>query len=162
MREIIELTMEPTDQVFSYYSDSDAKLLHLNVGLLARVRKLVPEGFRKMTLELTELEYELCIKHRGVEEPRVAALRGRDLREPGYIILTPPDTYKVVDGHHRMVRRYRGGIRSMEFWAAVPDIWTQCLMTCSPEDEAILAANLPDRVLAPASIPTRILKNSRA
>jgi hypothetical protein len=60
--------------------------------------------------------------------------------------------YTVVDGHHRLVRRFRGGVRQMDFYACMPSLWRQILMPSSPEEDAVVAKTLPDRPENPTNI----------
>lgn len=150
----IEFSLEQGDQVFSYWLDKE--LVHFNVSLLHRVRKVAPEFFRLIDIPLTEEIYDLCIKHRGIEEPRVERLCGKHLREPGYVALWNTDKqipdYTVVDGHHRIVRRYRGGVRTMSFWASDEFIWRQILMPEYLLDMERVMADLPERPKVPTNI----------
>lgn len=159
MSRIVELELEhrDRDQVFSYYHGNE--MLHFNATLLARMRlKLPKECFRLVTMDLDEDQYRLCIEHRGIEEPRVRNLRGVDLREPGYACLFEENggSFTIVDGHHRLVRRWRGGVRTMNFWFSERGIWQHCLVHYPPEYERILAQGMPERVQEPTQLLSRV------
>lgn len=153
----IEEEHRPTDQVFTTYQNG--KLLHFNASLLGRLQKKLPEGFRRITMQITEAEYRLCMVHRGIEEAKIDALRGRDLREPGIGVLFDEGTFSIVDGHHRLVKCYRGGIRTMDFWVTTSMVWSQCLVDYPPEYAALIEAELPPRVDEPAIIASAVLVN---
>lgn len=133
-----------TDQVFSYYHGDS--MLHFNTSLLSRIHKRVPSAFARITMDITEAEYNLCMVHRGIEEEKVARLRGAQLREPGLGALFDNGSFSIIDGHHRLVRRYRGGIRTMDFYCCASSLWTQCLVHYPAEYEAMIAETIPPRV----------------
>jgi len=147
---LLELSVEDADQVFSYHYEDT--LLHFNASLLARIHKEVPELFRKYRMTITEAEYDLCMQHRGIEEPKVERLRGKDLRAPGYSVLFEKSysedipSHTIIDGHHRLVRRYRGGIKFMDFYMCQRNVWQHCLMPSTPELDQKIAAALPPKV----------------
>lgn len=149
----IPISHEEGDQIFSYHRGED--ILHFNVTLLARIRAAAPEAFRKIEIELTPDIYNVCMDHRGIEEPKVEALTATQLREPGYAVVFPEGDYTVVDGHHRIVRRYRGGARTMDlYFCPLRDIWQHCLVPYTEEETAHIASFLPERVQGAAMIPT--------
>lgn len=156
----IDVHIEATDQVFSYYYEDT--MLHFNTSMLARIHKQLPDEFRLFEMNVTDAEYSLCMQHRGIEEPKVAALKGKNLREPGYGVLfdkwltNKVPTFTIVDGHHRLVRRYRGGIRTMSYWICFPYIWRNCLMPGSAEIDAIIAKALPPKVENEPSIFSQV------
>lgn len=148
----IEIEHRKMDQVFSYYHGDE--MLHFNASLLARLHKQMPNEFRLITMDLDEAIYDLCMKHRGIEEPKIDRLTPTQLREPGYGVLFEDGSFTIVDGHHRLVRRWRGAVRVMDFWVSPPAIWRECLVHYSPEFEKFLATGTPERVLDPALIPS--------
>lgn len=152
----IEAEHRETDQVFSYYHGGG--MLHFNASLLARIRAaLPPKCFQLITLDIGEDEYALCMAHRGIEEPKLAALTAAQLRDPGYAVLLDEQgmSFTIVDGHHRLVRRYRHGARQMKLWVTSRDIWQHCLVPYSKFDEAVLAQHMPERVAEPAQLLSR-------
>jgi hypothetical protein len=152
----IEIEHRDTDQVFSYFHGD--KMLHFNATLLARLHKQMPDEFRRITMELDEQTYGLCMNHRGIEEPKVDRLRPRDLREPGYGVLFADDgSFTMVDGHHRFVRRYRAGVRVMDFYVTVEAVWRNCLVEYSPEFDQELAKHMPERATEPEKFASRVI-----
>src|ERR1035437_1619960 len=109
----IEIEHRERDQVFSYYHNDT--MLHFNASLLARLHKQMPNEFRRITMDLGQAEYDLCMANRGIEEPKLANLTAQMLREPGYGVLFEGGTFTIVDGHHRLVRRWRGYVHVMDF-----------------------------------------------
>lgn len=150
----VEIEHRETDQVFSYYHGD--RMLHFNATLLARLHKAMPAEFQRITMDIGAAEYNLCMNHRGIEEPKVAALRPADLREPGYAVLFEEGSFTIVDGHHRLVRRYRGGVRVMDFWVCLPEVWRHCLVEYTAEGENNIAEALPPRVDDPTSIASTV------
>lgn len=131
-----------TDQVFSYYHDQS--MLHFNVSLLARLRGQLPtNAFARVTLDVGPGEYALVMEHRGIEDTKLTALKPEDLREPGYGVLFEDGSFTMVDGHHRLVARYRNGAHTMGLWVCFPEVWRACLVEYGTETEAILAQHLP-------------------
>jgi hypothetical protein len=154
---IYEITADhrPDDQVFSYYHHG--KLLHFNVSLLNRLREQMPKEFRRITMDITDAEYRLVMEHRGIEEPKVKALTPKQLREPGLMVMFEQDgTVSIVDGHHRLARRYRGGVRVMDFYVTHETIWRVCLVDYPPELESLLAEEIPPEVEMPAMLASSV------
>lgn len=150
----VEIEHRDTDQVFSYYHGD--KMLHFNATLLARLHEAMKPEFKRITMDIGQAEYDLCMKHRGIEEPKVERLRPADLREPGYGVFFEEGSFTIVDGHHRLVRRYRAGVRVMDFWVCFPEVWQACLIEYTPEGEELLAKSIPPRVEDAALIPSRV------
>jgi len=156
---VIDLDHRDTDQVFSYYHGNG--MLHFNATLLGRLHAAMPAEFRRITMDLDEAVYDLCMKHRGIEEPRIAGLPAKILREPGYGVLFSDGAFSIVDGHHRLVRRWRGGVRMMDFWITIEDVWRHCLVDYPPEVKEQLARGMPPRVENPERIPSVVALHPR-
>lgn len=150
----VELDHQPEDQVFSYHQGDS--MLHFNVSLLARIHKQAPKQFRRITMDLDEQVYDLCMVHRGVEENKVSALKPSQLREPGYGVLLEDNSFVMVDGHHRLVRRWRGGVRVMDFFVTNKLMWEHCLVHYPPELEAFLAEGMPPKVSEPPRFASHV------
>jgi hypothetical protein len=61
-------------------------------------------------------------------------------------------TFSIVDGHHRLVRRYKGGARVMDFYVTHPVVWKHCLVDYAPEHETLLADAMPPKVINPENL----------
>jgi len=156
----VEIEHREDDQVFSYYHGSD--MLHFNASLLARLRQQMPNEFRRITLDIGPGEYALVMEHRGIEAPKLEALKPADLREPGYGVFFDDGTFTVIDGHHRLVRRYCAGASQMDFWVCGPEVWRHCLVAYGEEEKQILAEHIPPRVDNPTHLVSRVtLKQDR-
>jgi hypothetical protein len=157
----VEIEHRETDQVFSYYHNlmdgtNAVSLLHFNASLLARLHQQMKPEFRRITMDIGQAGYDLCMKHRGIEEAKVERLTPSQLRDPGYGALFPDGSFTIVDGHHRLVRRYRGGVRVMDFWVCLREVWQHCLIEYTPEGECLIREALPPRVEDPAMIPSTV------
>ena len=146
----IEIEHRERDQVFSYYHGDT--MLHFNASLLARLHEQMPNEFRRITMDLGQAEYDLCMANRGIELPKLDALTAKQLRDPGYGVLFEAGTFSIVDGHHRLVRRYQGGARVMDFYVTHPAVWKHCLIDYAPEHEALLAGAMPPKVINPENL----------
>jgi hypothetical protein len=149
---MINIEHQEHDQVFSYYH-GDA-MLHFNASLLARLHKQMPKEFARITLDIGPAEYDLCMRHRGIEEDKLTRLTATQLREPGYAVVFEDFAFTIVDGHHRLVRRFRGNVRVMDFFVASRQIWQHCLVEYNAEAEAQLAQGMPERTNNPARLAT--------
>lgn len=155
----VEIEHREQDQVFSYYRGEI--MLHFNASLLARLHKAMPREFRRITMDITDAEHELCMLHRGIEQPKLDALTAAQLRDPGYMVTFDDGLFTIVDGHHRLVRRYNGGVRVMDFWVTHEEVWRHCLIRYEPEHEKQLAAAMPERVVNPIPIATHVAVHAR-
>lgn len=80
--------------------------------------------------------YEHVLKNNGVEEPRIAQIGGRDLDRPGIMVMWPDGHSSLIDGNHRMCKRYRLGLESFRF--LMVNVLDCVPHMCRPGDEARL------------------------
>jgi hypothetical protein len=156
---MVEIAHLETDQIFSYYHGDT--MLHFNATLLARLHKQMPGEFRRITMDLAEDTYELCMTHRGIDEAKVSALPPKSLRDPGYGVFFDDGLFTIVDGHHRLVRRWRGGVRVMDFWVTTPAVWQHCLARYTAEGEALIAEGMPPKADDPALIASPVIVHGK-
>lgn len=149
----------PTDQIFSYYYQD--QMLHFNATLLARIREVMPKQFGKISMDIEQDVYDMIMQHRGIEEPKVERLSPKSLREPGYGVILPDNSFVMVDGHHRLVRRYRGGLRTMVMFVTDKQIWQHCLVEYPKELEELIAAEMPPKVDNPPVIASAVTIHGR-
>jgi hypothetical protein len=71
--------------------------------------------FQMITMDLSEEWVEYITRTCGVEEEGIARLSISDLERPGIIMSWDPQNIHTsqIDGNHRLVRRWREGIKTM-------------------------------------------------
>ncbi len=87
-----------------------------------------------MKAQLTERWVELIRTQNDVEEVRVAKLTPADLRRPGVAVGWPNGAITLIDGSHRLVKRFRLGLSTFRY--VVVDITDLEPFTCLPGEEA--------------------------
>jgi hypothetical protein len=65
--------------------------------------------------QLNQEWVDYTLRSNGVEEEGIARLKPIDLRRPGILIHWGNDHTTLVDGAHRLVRRWREGMTTFEF-----------------------------------------------
>lgn len=64
-------------------------------------------------IKITEEFYRHTLTNGGVEEQHVRSLNSEDLDRIAVGVLMPGDTLMLIDGNHRLARRYRDGMTDM-------------------------------------------------
>lgn len=139
----IDLSLRETDQVFSYVHHVTGEILNFDTSLLGRIHDQAETLFRRVTIEVTPEIYGMVMKYRGIEEPRVTALTEGQLGEPGLGAIFEDGNSAVLDGHHRLVRRYRAGLREIDILYTPPQIWKLCLLPATEAEAEEIRKILP-------------------
>jgi hypothetical protein len=107
-------------------------------------------------LALTEELHDTCVK--GVAEWKIKLQPDAKLHEPGYLCGFKKEnnapSYMIADGHHRITRRYRSGVRTMNFWVCWPPVWEHVIVPRTPEEVTRIAELARKRMEGPAGITT--------
>ena len=126
----------------------------LNVSLLQRIHKAAPDSFGLVEIALTEEIYDTCVK--GVAEWKIKLQPDAKLHEPGYLCWFKEEnnapSYMIADGNHRITRRYRSGVRTMNFWACWPPVWEHVIVPLTPEEAARIVELVRRRMEGPAAL----------
>lgn len=99
------------DQIFSYHSEQI--WTHFHVGRLWRMITERPSLYEAMSVTLIEADMRTIVASRGIETEHLDRI-GPD--GPGILCTLPNGESIVVDGNHRYVKRWRLGLRKMDFW----------------------------------------------
>jgi hypothetical protein len=84
-----------------------------------------PETFKVIDMPLTRTFIDYCKLNIGVSIKRARELNHRQVDDPGMIILRQrPEGLNcfMIDGHHRAVRRWRDGKRSMKVFVIAEEV----------------------------------------
>lgn len=140
----LNLTRQITDHVFSYERHDTHQTYYWNTSLLERIRLQRPHWFKRITLDIIPQIYDLVLLHRGIEEPHIAALSNERMEEPGLgLFFNDNDQFVLVDGNHRLVKRYRRGLKQMDVWTTVEPVWSLCNETLPPMLRELLDSERP-------------------
>lgn len=118
-----------TDEIFSFVSEVTGQEFHWNTTKVqeAMVAGLI-EPIVSLYVDITEADYLHVSQKNGIEEHHLAAITPERMKVPIIIAEFPPDendphpSHVVIDGNHRLVKRYRDGGRRIG--AAVFDVET--------------------------------------
>lgn len=158
MRETVQRNMLVTDAVFSYERADTKELFYFNTDLLERIRQQQPGWFRRITLDVIPEIYDLVLLGRGIEEAHLKTLSAERLEEPGLGIHFDDGAFVLVDGNHRLVERYRRGLKSIDVWATVSGVWQLCQVNPCPELKTMMDAERP---ALPAGTNAAIVSKAR-
>lgn len=97
------------------------------------------KNFRMVRATVNEGWCKYILENNGVEEQRVASLTPEDLERPGIMIVWTDDMIHttIIDGSHRLVRRFRDGNNTFEMAILMGRSIIQFLK--SPETNAALS-----------------------
>lgn len=117
------------DEIFSFVSEVTGQEFHWNTTKVqeAMVAGLI-EPIVSLYVDITEADYLHVSQKNGIEEHHLAAITPERMKVPIIIAEFPPDendphpSHVVIDGNHRLVKRYRDGGRRIG--AAVFDVET--------------------------------------
>ena len=120
------LNVLPTDQVFSH-TDLDGVQRHFNTSAMVRAilsRQVVPECG---VAPLPEHVVASIRANHGVEEHHLEAVDA-NLDSPCIMVEFEDGKSLVVDGNHRIVRRWDKGLRDVSMIVFKPGQWEQFLI----------------------------------
>lgn len=82
--------------------------------------------------------YQHILSKGGVERERIDQLTGKDLRRPGILVIFTDQWQALIDGNHRLCRRYEGGLRTFRYAAvSFAEVWkAKCV--CRPGGEQVI------------------------
>jgi hypothetical protein len=111
------------NQRFTHIDEETGEIRHFHIP---KLRSLLNNWrVRLMTMAITEEQAELVITTHAVDERHLGNLA---IDKPGIICEFPDTTQLLVDGNHRYVKRFRLGLKTMEFWSVPENIWRKCLL----------------------------------
>lgn len=80
----------------------------------AIVSNRIPAQMFRM-VEIPEHFYQHVLNNHGVEPARLPQFNGRDLERPGIMVAWPHGYHTMIDGNHRLCRRYTLNLHSFRF-----------------------------------------------
>jgi hypothetical protein len=122
------LDLDRTEELFSHWEDGKQTTF-----AVTRLREHCREHERCFLFSVEASQAEHFIEHCGIEQARLDRLTQATLEDPVLIVRWYDDTYLLVDGHHRYVKRHQLGLTECAGYV-VEDI---------PTLEAFLVADMP-------------------
>lgn len=120
-----EVIASPIEETYTLTAKS-LGTVHINVTGIKEGLAMNRIPFKMYRCHLDQCWYEYTMETSGVEEAGIERLElGADLERPGIMIVWTPefDHTTIVDGNHRLCRRWREGMRTFEFAMVIlPDI----------------------------------------
>lgn len=108
--------------------DLDGLVRHFSIPTLTRMIRTKPEDWSLSSLPLTKVDVDHVLKNNGVEKERIKAYPLSKLDIPGIACIFPEGSILIVDGSHRLVKRFRRGLKTMEFYMAPENVWKAALI----------------------------------
>jgi len=133
----------PTDELFSH-EDLHGATRHFNASAMTRavLANTVTPVFETLAL------YDDLVAHiekfHGVEEPHLANL-GSSINNPIIVVEFPDGDNLVVDGNHRVVKRWRLGLKTVPAAIFKPGQWEPFLVT---------GVDIPREIYVPKGLTT--------
>jgi len=132
-------TKDYSQQIFTHKEDETGIVRHWHVNTLQEMVKL-PRLFRhdKLLTSLAKKQVDFVRNNNGVNDTFLHTISKARLREPGILVMLPDVSYVVVDGNHRMVRRYDTGHLDMLFYTFTLQVAEHALLNIPPEMQKIM------------------------
>jgi len=93
----------------------------------------IPATMYRIDGETPEHFYQHILHNNGVDPERLAQFSGRDLKRPGIMVMWPHGESSMIDGNHRLCRRYELKVPNFRFLMIEA---TDCLRyMCRPGEE---------------------------
>lgn len=104
-----------TYESFDFYFESQDKTYRFNVRAIkdAIVSGKLP--FMMYRADLTERWHDITVNQAGIEEERIPLVK--NVNRPGIMVLWPDESSVLIDGNHRLVARWRRGLRHFRYAA---------------------------------------------
>jgi hypothetical protein len=118
----------PTDEIFTH-TDLQGVTRHWNTSAMVRAvfqRKVKPS---LVNCPLTEDLIQHIEQNHGVEEPNISQLPDKVLDIPVVLVHFEDGQDLLVDGNHRVVKRWRKGLRNVDALLFQPKDWEPFLLT---------------------------------
>lgn len=115
--------------------------VHINVTGIKEALAMDRIPFKMFRCHLDQRWYEYTMKSAGVEEEGIERLElGADLDRPGIMIVWTPeyDHTTIVDGNHRLCRRWREGMVTFEFAMVILPYIKHFVRQASARDEFVV------------------------
>lgn len=104
-----------TEEIFDFYFDAEDKTYRFNVRWIknAIVKGEIPFAMFRATL--TKEWYDIILQQAGIEEDRISEIK--ELNRPGLLVIWPDQSSVLIDGNHRLIARWRRGLRHFRYAA---------------------------------------------
>lgn len=136
MIDLLDPRLLPRDQIFTYRNPDTNTYIVFAIGLLQRTLNSAITSQQAMLLrriEITQQQYDHTMRNQGIEEPRVSSLTRLQRDVPGIVADFGNGTQAMIDGNHRLVRRFRDGLRDMYVFWLSEHMWRDFLLDVPPE-----------------------------
>jgi hypothetical protein len=117
----------PMDQIFNH-TDPQGVTRHFNASAMTRAilsRKVAPT---LMQFELDEHTAKHIEANHGIEEKHLATIDDKMLESPVIMVHFEDGSDLIVDGSHRVVKRWRNGLRTVDAVLFMPGQWEPFLV----------------------------------
>lgn len=114
------------EEVFRW---TDAKTGDRWLFLVGRIQAVIDAGHTvdgPITVEILEHQYQHVIERNGVEAERVARLDPSRRDKPVLFADMGDGTHVLIDGNHRVARRWQDGLRDVEAYLVPHSFWHPC------------------------------------
>jgi hypothetical protein len=124
-----------TSEIFDFYYASKNVTYRFNVRDIKDAIVAEKIAFRMFKATLTEKWQSLILRHGGVEEERIPLVR--NVNRPGIVVLWPDGNSLLIDGNHRLIARWRRGLRSFRYAAVAFDDIRPYTLYCEGRSQTV-------------------------
>ncbi len=123
--------LKPEAQVFSYRANDGSLDIHVDIEKMYRIIRSNPEKFTLITIGLIETQVNHVRKFNGITISQLAMVSAERMNEPGIMLHRRNGMDVVLDGNHRLVKRFMNGLDYIDMWkVSEHDIRPALLKVC--------------------------------
>ena len=133
----------PKDEIFSLLLEDTGEQLHFNATVMyawcvAEESKLGADEshpcFEKLQVTIDPGHVNHVLRKKNIEQPRLDRLCEPYLSRPALSVLFRDNTTTLIDGHHRLVTKYRLGHADFVMYRVFPWAWEKFLVPMAMEN----------------------------
>lgn len=125
---MIGITVASVKEQYHTVGHRDGKKYTFFVDRMVALAK--KRGLPTTNCEFPQEVIDFILKADTVEEQYLAKVDPNDDRPGIVVVWLPGDGHSLVDGNHRLIRKYREGVTNMECWVWPYEAWQMfCLVT---------------------------------
>jgi hypothetical protein len=116
-------------EIFTHVDHLEREIRHFNATDLYRDILAGKVNYSVFVVPFTGSDYLRIVNDNGVEEPRVDRLTYNICRRPILVAQFPQGEHVLIDGNHRVVRRFREGLNYCTAFFVEHPAWSKYLVT---------------------------------
>jgi hypothetical protein len=132
----------PDHQVFTFMS-GDGTTYHFDILKLNDMIEMHPSQYKVETYAIRAEDIDHIVKFNGIEQEHIDRIPESEVNKFGIIIQWQDSTQTIINGNHRMVKRFRLGYDFMKFYVLTMQQTKKSLLAIPPEvSSSLMSTNI--------------------